>query len=500
MAGRRVAVIDVGSNSGRVVVLEQSEDGVLEVIDELRAPLRLARALDFEGRLTPEAFDTTIQAIGDFVALAHGQGAEEIRAVGTFAMREAQNGGVLVELIRERFDVHIEIVDGQREARFGFAGAVYGIDVEDGLSVDIGGGSLQIVEFRERTALRAWTFPFGALRLTDQFIISDPPKQTEIRLLRRHIRRALSLAGVPALAEGQLLVGTGGAIRNLAKIDLRRRSSPVQRLHGYMLERPRLRRSIQAMTRVDTAKRASIVGLNSSRADSIVAGSLAVDTVMRYVGAEQLAVSGQGLREGLIRATLLETLPPPEAVRRSSIRSLCRAFIRWNQPHADRRAHLAVSLFDLLLPDGDSMLREAIEHAAQVIDVGATIDVYNRHQRSADVILESDLQGFDHRMLVAISAILRLAERPETSLKVLRPIVDTIDAEALEAAAAILELADEIERRSPPQALGSSRVTLRGDQIQITAPVSAWWSPATSVERFASVFGVGLEVSSATLV
>ena len=107
MPGRRVAVIDIGSNSGRVVVLQIAERGVLEVIDELRAPLRLARAMDHDGRLTNQAFETTLDAMGDFVALAHGQGAEEIRAVGTFAMREAKNGGVLAELIRERFGLTV---------------------------------------------------------------------------------------------------------------------------------------------------------------------------------------------------------------------------------------------------------------------------------------------------------------------------------------------------------------------------------------------------------
>src|SRR3546814_8523163 len=124
-----------------------------------------------------------------------GQGAEEIRAVGTFAMREALNGGVLAQLVRERFGVPVEIVDGQREAHFGFAGAVYGIDTEHGFCVDIGGGSLQIVQFQHRTAERAWTFPFGALRLTDQLITSDPPKSSELRLLRRHVRRALRETG-----------------------------------------------------------------------------------------------------------------------------------------------------------------------------------------------------------------------------------------------------------------------------------------------------------------
>ena len=496
MSGRRVAVIDIGSNSGRVVVLQIAERGALEVIDELRAPLRLARTLDHDGRLTNQAFETTLAAMGDFVELARGQGAEEIRAVGTFAMREAKNGGVLAELIRERFGVNVEIVDGYREARFGFVGAAYGLDVHDGLSVDIGGGSLQIVRFRDRAPDYAWTFPFGALRLTDGFLPSDPPKNGEVRSLRKHVREALREAGVPTLGEGEALVGTGGTIRNLAKIDLRREQYPLTRLHGYEVSRDGVKRLTRLLARLDSPRRAAIPGLNSSRADSIVAGAIAVDEVMEFMAASQLHVSGQGLREGVIRGMVSEALPAPEVVRAASIRALCRAFSRWNQPHADRRARLAVSLFDTLFPGGDALLRESLEHAAQVIDVGATIDVYNRHARAADVVVDSDLQGFSHRMLVAVASLLLLAERPGTSLKAYRPISDGLSAEALAATAAILDLADQVERRSPPDALGETRVVMNEDALEVHAPVSRWWRGQECEARFQSAFGHELRIVS----
>ena len=495
MAARRIAVIDIGSNSGRVVVLQIRDDGALDVIDELRAPLRLARAIDFDGRLTSEAFETTLTAMADFVALARGQGAEEIRAVGTFAMREAQNGGVLAELIRERFGVQVEIVDGYREARFGFAGAVYGIDVVDGLSMDIGGGSMQLVRFRDRAAEYAWTFPFGSLRLTDTLLTTDPPRPSEVRTLRRFIRDALKEAGVPALQPGDALVGTGGTIRNLAKVNLRRRPYPIARLHAYKVPKQGIRQTARMLSRMSSSARAGVPGLNSSRADSIVAGALAVDVVMQFAGADTLHVSGQGLREGAVRALALEALPPAQAVRAASIHALCGGFSRWSQPHADRRSRLATDLFDLLMPGTDARLREALTHAAQVIDVGATIDVYNRHERAADIVLESDLQGFTHALLVAVASLLRLAERPGVSLKMYRPVVDAFDARQLEMAGAILELADQIERRSPPDARTPSTVALLDDGVHVHAPVSAWWRADEVALRFSQTFGRALKVT-----
>ncbi|MEX2374798.1 MAG: Ppx/GppA phosphatase family protein, partial [Dehalococcoidia bacterium] len=495
LALQRIAVIDIGSNSGRVVVLQIRDDGALDVIDELRAPLRLARAIDFSGRLTSEAFDTTLTAMGDFVALARGQGAEEIRAVGTFAMREAENGRVLAELIRDRFGVHVEIVDGYREARFGFAGAVYGIDVTDGLSMDIGGGSMQLVRFHNRTAEYAWTFPFGALRLTDTLLPSDPPRTSEVRDFRRYLRDALTDAGVPVLDSGEAFAGTGGTIRNLAKIDLRRqRPYPLTRLHAYEMPQERVRRMARSLARMPLAKRATVPGLNSGRVDSIAAGALAVDTVMQFIGAGSLHVSGQGLREGVIRSMALESLPSAGAVRTASVRALCSEFSRWSQPHADRRSRLAEDLFDLLTPGADPRLREALTHAAQILDVGATIDVYNRHERAADIVVGSDLQGFSHALLVAVASVLRLAERPGVSLKGFRPVVDAFDPEQLESTAAILDLADQVERRSPPDAPTTPTVAIVDGELQVRAPVSRWWKADDLAPRVHGTFGLGLLV------
>lgn len=491
---RRLAVIDLGSNSGRVVVLEAGEDGALDIIDEMRAPLRLARALDHEGRFTAEAFDRVIATVGDFLAVARGQGAQEIRAVGTFAMREAGNGGVLAEVLRQRFGVEVEVIDGPTEARYGFAGAVYGIDVRDGLCVDIGGGSLQVTRFVARRPERLWTFPFGGLRLAERFIASDPPKPAELRTLRREVRAALRSAGVPALLPGESLVGTGGTVRNLAKLDLRRINHPVSRLHGYEMDRARLSRILGSLATLTVARRAAVPGLTSGRADSIVPGGLALDAVMGLVGAESLHVSGQGLREGVVRGLWDGRLPSPEVVRRSSVRALCRRFSRWSEPHARRRARTALALWDALAPRGDARLREALEHAAQVIDVGATIDVYNRHERSSEVVLESDLQGFSHALLAATSAILRLAERPGTSLKPYRPLIDGFAVDGLEAAGTVLALADEIERRWPNGDDREASVTVAEGVVRVIAPVSPWWRSDGIVDRVRRAFDADLLV------
>src|SRR5207247_1382702 len=125
---------------------------------------------------------------------------------------------------------------------YGFLGAVRGLPVERGVLFDLGGGSMQVSHFRHRRLARSVSLPLGSLRLSDAFLRSDPPTAREVRRLREHAREALERAGVEPLEKGEELVGTGGTLRNLAKIDRRSRADyPISRLHGYELGRRRVK-------------------------------------------------------------------------------------------------------------------------------------------------------------------------------------------------------------------------------------------------------------------
>src|SRR5204862_7745205 len=114
------------------------------------------------------------------------------------------------------------------------------VEVENGWVLDVGGGSLEILRFRDRESIGSWTLPLGGLRLSDRFLKSDPPTREEVGRLRDHVTRTLVAAGIEPLAGGERVVGTGGTIRNLAKMDRRKRPYPIPRLHGYVLTTKRL--------------------------------------------------------------------------------------------------------------------------------------------------------------------------------------------------------------------------------------------------------------------
>ena len=186
-----VAVIDIGSNSGRVMVFKREPSSHLRLLAGSRAPLRLVHDVDTRGELSDTTMARATEAIRDFKAIATGAGAKRIVAVATAAMRDAANGALYVERLRRELGVRVEIIGGMTEARYGFAGAVRGLAVSSGLLFDVGGGSMQITQFSRRRLTSGASLPFGALRLSEKFLKADPPSPKQVRRLRDHIRSHL---------------------------------------------------------------------------------------------------------------------------------------------------------------------------------------------------------------------------------------------------------------------------------------------------------------------
>ncbi len=278
-ARRPVAVIDIGSNSGRVVILDVDRAGHLRLLGGSRAPLRLVHDVDNAHRLSEESMARTMEAVRDFHAIAVRAGATRIVAVATAAMRDASNGHVLSDRLRRELGLRVDVIDGRAEARFGFTGAVRGLPVASGLWFDLGGGSLQLARFASRRPGRATSLPLGALRLSESFLSSDPPRPRDLRRLRDHIWKQLKKAGVGRLSGGETLVGTGGTLRNLAKIDRSRHVYPVGSLHGYVLPSDRVREITSRLARTRLKDRDDVDGLSAERADSIVVGAVAIDVL-----------------------------------------------------------------------------------------------------------------------------------------------------------------------------------------------------------------------------
>ena len=493
MADQPLAVIDVGSNSGRVVVL-RLHGAHIEILADARAPLRLAAELK-GGKLRSSAIERTVAAVRDFRAVAQGAGAARIIAVATSAVRESSNASDLVDAIARATGIDVEIIDGEDEARYSFLGAVHGLAIEHGTLVDIGGGSLEVTTFRNRKMTGSYTLPLGALRLSARFK-EDPPSSGEMRSLREHVAETIKDAGIKPIKSSEGLIGTGGTIRNLAKMDRRESNYPIPRVHGFVLHEMQVELLTDLVSSRPLSKRRRLRGLNADRADSIVAGALVLQTVMREVGAEELTVSGQGLREGIAYERLGIETAPAEDIRRGSVEALVARFTQWQPERAVRRAAIASAIVDGVLPEASAELLEMLWHAAKILDVGLSVDYYNREEHAADVAIASDLTGFSHRQLAMVSALIRGTEQQMAWAKGVARLLEPEDADMVQCAAVALSLADEIERRLAPGLPGIVTCVVRAREIVVRAPVEPGWWLQKSEERFRTVFGKKLRVET----
>jgi exopolyphosphatase/guanosine-5'-triphosphate,3'-diphosphate pyrophosphatase len=491
---RPFAVLDVGSNSARMIVFRLREGEHLDVIEDARAPLRLARELHTGAELGPEAIERTLEALRDFRAVAEGAGADRILAVATSAVRDALDGHLLLERARE-LGVPLEIIDGDTEAHLGFVGAVHDLPVTSGATLDVGGGSAEISRFRDRRLNRSWMFELGSLRVSDRFLEDDPPSASQLKRMRKYASETLRAADIDDLASGEALVGMGGTVRNLAKVDMHRTEHPLGLLHGYELPADRLEAILDDLAGKSMKRRAQVAGLNPDRADSVIGGAVVLLEVMSALDGDRIVVSSRGVREGLALGGPDATLPPPRWVRTISIATLSARFASWDVRAAERRTMIATRLHDTLDPEARDAVREMLVHASTVVDVGRAIDYYDRFEHAAMIVTSADLGGFTHENLGILSAILRQAD-DDIRLGPYRRLIAVEDRSAVLRAATVLALADELKRRIPPELPAVIGCTWHPAAFVVEGPFPSGWRPRGVADRFRQVFKRPLHVLS----
>jgi exopolyphosphatase/guanosine-5'-triphosphate,3'-diphosphate pyrophosphatase len=471
------------------VVLDVGPEGHMDLLADGRSPLRLARDVVRGSRLSAAAIQRTIAALRDFRAIAAGAGAGRIIAVATSAVRGSSNAGQLIERIHQETGLEVELIDGDREARCAFLGAVAELPYEHGWVVDIGGGSVELTQFRDREAKQTATFPLGSLTMSDRFLTSDPPDPDDVRDLCDFVRSSLSDAEIPTMEPDEHLIGTGGTIRNIAKIDHRSRAYPIPRIHGFTVTRRRVDEIANMLAGKRLSRRASVRGLNRDRADSIVGGALVARSVMDVLEASSIVVSGQGLREGVVYESLGLPIPGPAEARTASLKALVARFATFDADRAGRRTVVAGRLQEALDPDAGPRWRERIDHAATLLDIGRSIDYYERYRHAADIIVASDLAGFTHRKLALLAAVVRQGGDASMNVRQYGPLLGAADAAPVARASAILELADEIEHRSRPDQIGSIEAREVRRTIVVTAPIFDGYRQDVLASRVQQAFG-----------
>jgi exopolyphosphatase/guanosine-5'-triphosphate,3'-diphosphate pyrophosphatase len=317
---QRVAVIDLGSNSFRMVVFEEIGDS-WERTDELSAAVRIGEGLAASGQLSEAAMARALCTLEEFIVLCQerGLGEHSVDAVATSAIRDAENGHAFLDEVRTRTGLHVRILSREQEARYGYLAAVNSTTLTDGCVLDLGGGSLQLVRVAGRLARESGSWRLGAVRMTERFLAGEgPAKRSQSKALLAHVARKLERAPWIGLT-GPRLIGLGGTIRNLATAAERAAGLPSEEVQGFVIERDALDELTDRLAALPPAERSKVPGIKPARADIVLAGALVIGGVMRAGDFDTLEVTGAGLREGifferqLARQQLDAVLASPDA-------------------------------------------------------------------------------------------------------------------------------------------------------------------------------------------
>ena len=421
--------------------------------------LNLMSHVDADEMLDPEGVAGLSGAIEDFAQVCAGYGIKEVNAVGTAALRESLNALDVTSQASRRYGIDFRIIDGYEEAAYCFIGAIHGLPVARGLLADLGGGSTEIVRFARSSHQGSLeSLRIGSLRIANQFQLTDKPSAKDLAAASDYTFNLLSESDIPRLDKRGSLVGSGGSMRLLAKLDRRRTAHPVPKMHGYSISAQGLSILMEMLASATREERAQIPGMNPDRTHSIVGGVVIAHALLAYTGAKKFIVSGQGLREGLARhpgpigKKKIVTLPKRSKVRSDGLADLLRRFAPRFSGRGPRRADIAERIAVAVWDGRHSTLTSSLGCAALLLDVGSSIDFYNRYDRAAALVTRSDLPGFTHRECAQIAAIL-LAAGDEALVE---PFLDSAvltatDKRFLGQAAAILLATDEIERRLAPE-------------------------------------------------
>jgi exopolyphosphatase/guanosine-5'-triphosphate,3'-diphosphate pyrophosphatase len=292
-----VAVVDIGSNSTRLLVADVEAGRVSEVERQSRVT-RLGRGVDLSGQLSAEAIEAACEAIADYVEICRETGVEKVEAIATSAVRDASNGSAFVAELRERFALSARVLDGEEEARLTYLGATCEQPPsEPTLVIDIGGGSTElIVGTGEEVAFHA-SLQAGVVRHSERHISSDPPTALELEALAADFRSLIesATAGAPTATA---CIAVAGTPTSLASVEIGLEPYDPKQVHGHTLSLTSIQRLLSQLASAPLSKRAEIVGMHPDRAPNIVAGVVILVEAMRAFGLKQVKVSEHDILYG----------------------------------------------------------------------------------------------------------------------------------------------------------------------------------------------------------
>lgn len=469
-----IGVIDIGSNSVRLVVYEGAVRSPTPLFNE-KVLCGLGRSVATTGRLGAESVGRALAALGRFAAITQILRVKDVRAIATAAVREAADGGMFIAAAEKACGVPIQVLSGEREAELAAAGITMGFRRPDGIAGDLGGGSLELIDIEGEERRNAVTLPLGGLRLID--VSGD-------RIERALEQVDATMQSVEWLARqrGRTFYAVGGTWRSLARLHMEASDYPLRVMHGYRLEAAR---AIEFCERVRRARRlADIEGIDEiskPRREVLPYGALVLERILKRMQADSVTFSVFGIREGLLYVLLGE-----EERRKDPLLAYAHDYARLRSRSASHALELCDWTDPIFAGPGprESEDERRLRHAACLLsDIGWRGHPDYRGEQSLNMIAHAGLGGIDHegRVFMALTVYFRHAGPEEEDGDGLSDRLKSIVTKRMQRRARILGAAIRTAHMlsiGMPGVIGLTQIAYEGDRLVLSLP-----------RRFASLDG-----------
>lgn len=397
---RKLAIIDVGSNTTRMIVVNIYDNGNYRTVTEIKESVRLISDMTQDNIVRPRRIAQLAKTLQMFKRVCAANGITEIIPVLTAAVRRAANQRSLMDEVMDQTGIQLTLLTGEQESMYVYQGVINTMDIDAGVIMDIGGGTVELIHFEKRSMKNSVCLPFGTVTLTEQFGLHDRVAPEQFEALDEFIVSQLQelpwLSGISGLP----IIGVGGSFRNVGKIIRKQRKYSLDLAHNFLMTGEEVNALYKGMHALDLDGRMKIKGLSNERADIFISSLSIITKLAEYINSQDIYTSCCGMREGIAFEHIEPNLAikPVSNVLEFSLNNLSGQYNE-NTEHATRVAQLALSMFEQLrqLHKLPNTYMRLLKTAGIMHDVGQNINYYDHHRHSFYIILNVNLYGLTHR-------------------------------------------------------------------------------------------------------
>jgi exopolyphosphatase / guanosine-5'-triphosphate,3'-diphosphate pyrophosphatase len=300
----KVGIIDIGSNTVHLLVVEASNENEIRIIDDLSESVRLIDGFNNNNEITSDKIEELIQVLVTYKYICSILKTKIIIAVGTEALRKAKNNLFIIQKIFDCTGIIVKLLTGEEEASYDFSSVRKSVSEENGIMVDIGGGSTEIIWFKGNEIVESISLPIGCVSLSRKFNLQDLPLSVDCKMMSEYIFKYLNDVKWLKLINTDTLIGIGGSYRAIAKIDMRSNNEEVKEISNYLITKENIDKYYYLVKNMSCIDRIHIKGMPENRANLIVAALGLMTEINNYIGINNVVISNYGLRAGVLQEYL----------------------------------------------------------------------------------------------------------------------------------------------------------------------------------------------------